>query len=121
MLSLEEVLSDFKMYAKYKDRENVAVNSRSENGETPLHWMATLGNHQAIKILMDSGAEINEQDVDGLTPMHAAVLSRQLTAVIELRILGADPSIKDNQGRSALDLAMTNGYIPVMKYLSNPD
>lgn len=44
-------------------------------------------------------ADINAQDGRGRTPLHHAVINRQPATVQQLLAQGANPEIKDNQGR----------------------
>lgn len=40
---------------------------------TPLHWAAEQGNVQAIRILLDHGADLHAQQLSGATALHPAV------------------------------------------------
>jgi len=42
------------------------------DGWTPLHWAALCGSSQAIRLLLDNGANVNKPADDGWTPLHAA-------------------------------------------------
>ena len=48
------------------------INSKRENGFTPLHWTAFKGHLDATKLLIDSGAEVNSRDAAGMTPLKHA-------------------------------------------------
>src|SRR5512144_732586 len=96
MLTLEEVLADAAMAPGFEDAENIGVNSRGAEGQTPLRWMATLGDAAGIRLLLDAGASIDAADNDGNTPLHEAVLCRQTAAARELIDHGADLLLKNN-------------------------
>jgi hypothetical protein len=74
-------------------------NAKAENGETPLHYVASVS---LAKTLLDAGAQINEQDEQGETPLLiAACVNLELAALLLAR--GADPDIADREGTTARD------------------
>ena len=56
------------------------------------------------KILLKHGAKPNVQDKDGNTPMHHAVLAKNIAMVRLLDDYDADARIKNNAQMSAIDL-----------------
>ncbi|KAK6177454.1 hypothetical protein SNE40_015550 [Patella caerulea] len=77
------------------------INSRDENGLTPLHYAVREENLCALGTLLDLQAEshtnlINTQDKEGLTPLHYAVEKGNIEMVRELLHRGADVSIEEN-------------------------
>lgn len=62
MLALDEVLSDFRVYSGYSDDTEVTVDSRGNHGDSPLHWMSTLGDQYGIQLLVAAGANVNAMD-----------------------------------------------------------
>lgn len=116
MLTLNEVLSDFKDYAGLDEKFPVTVNSKGKDGKTPLHWMAILGDHKAIAILVKAGASVNEVDDAGGAPIHEAVFNRQATAVNELILSGADLTIKNNAGLTPKEIAYSDGFQPLVEF-----
>ena len=61
--------------------------------------------HKKITILIDAETNIDAQDECGKTPLHYAVIYRQPQAVKLLIKRGANIFLKDDKGRTALDLA----------------
>jgi uncharacterized protein len=57
------------------------------------------------RILIECGAELNGAQAGGVTALHHAVNRCSLKLVQTLIEAGADPFLKDDQGRSASDLA----------------
>lgn len=114
MLSLNEVLSDFRDYADLHEDEVVTVDSRGQDGKTPLHWMAILGDHQGIAILVKAGAVINTVDAMGSAAVHDAVINRQTTAVKKLIAFNADLSIKNSFGQTPMDISRSDGFQPII-------
>ena len=112
-LTLLHVASAFgqeELVAFLLDR-NARVNINAENSsrETPLH-LATLyrDDETAARIvdrLIANGAELNAPQKGGQTALHHAV-ARGSKAIVETLILaGADPMLKDEMGRSPMDLS----------------
>lgn len=93
------------------------MNSRGITGQTPLHWMATLGDVSGARLLLDAGAELNAADDSGNTPLHEAVRSRQHLLVQLLISRGADVGRTNSLSQSARDLAEVEGYAPTQEVL----
>jgi palmitoyltransferase len=71
---------------------------RDSKGGTPLHWAAYYGCEQATNYLLSfKEIAINSQDLDGLTPLHLAVLSGNSRVVKRLLVKGSDKKIKDRK------------------------
>jgi ankyrin repeat protein len=88
-------------------RGGADVNVRIPDGTTPLHHASarnTDPESRAIRILVKHGAKINAQDHLGSTPLHAAIDRTLPTAAMTLLDLGADPMIRDREGRTPLQL-----------------
>lgn len=79
------------------------VHRRDESGRTPLHYAARVG-AQAVEMLLLAGASVNAQADNGRTPLHVAVERGSVSAAEALLRAGADASIRDSQGRSAVEL-----------------
>jgi hypothetical protein len=55
-------------------------------------------------MLVDGGADVNMQrQSDGYTPLHIATYKGSTCMVRQLLKLGADPSIRDQSGKTSLD------------------
>ncbi|NJM21116.1 MAG: hypothetical protein HC836_20885 [Richelia sp. RM2_1_2] len=81
------------------------VNLQDVEGKTPLYDV----NLEVAQLLVAANADLNIQDKLGRTPLHQAVLEEQSFFGPELVTLflskNARFDIKDNQGKTALDLA----------------
>jgi len=58
-----------------------------------------------VQLLLREGANVNQQDVNGNTPLHIAVISNTMPIVIQLIKGGADLSAGDKSRRTPLDAA----------------
>ena len=88
------------------------VDRVNKEGQTPLHIMAQ--HHMSfdyLKLLIDAGANVDARDNDGWTPLMDAVKHPQammrkgmIYGLLEL----SDTSIKNNDGKTAYDIAKEN-------------
>lgn len=77
-----------------------------KTGRTALHYAATGGFTDIIVKLYgqeDSGLDLNTQDNDRRTAMHEAAINHHPDTVKGLLKLEADQTLKDNQGKTALE------------------
>ena len=88
------------------------VDSKNTKGETPLHIMAQhRSSDDCLELLIAEGANVDAQDNDGWTPLMHAVKHPQ--AMIRKDVIrglaeSSDTSIKNNEGKTAYDLAKEN-------------
>ncbi|KAH3698702.1 uncharacterized protein LOC127862386 [Dreissena polymorpha] len=97
------------------------VNAEDENRATPLHYaMARSGNIDTsfMEALIESGADVNKQNVFGQTPLAIACkqhqfMSNEITVLLKA---GADPLIQANDGNTALHVLFfgTNLFQPTL-------
>ena len=74
---------------------------RSPEGDSCLHYAAMRGDDLATKLLLELGADPNQQGDLGMTAMHYASAKGHTSVVDALLEAGADPTILDEFGRSA--------------------
>jgi len=63
---------------------------------------------EMIECLLEAGAEIDAQDMNGATPLHRAVRTRCAAAVQCLLKAGCDPLVKNRPGSTPFHLAVQN-------------
>jgi ankyrin repeat protein len=91
-----------------------------QTGWSLLHTAVEHGMKESIRVLAKAGADINALNDGGQTPLHLAVdaqtdAAEQIGALPDLSTirllleLGADRSIRDNDGRTASDWAADAG------------
>ena len=74
---------------------------------TPLHCAVSCSKVDAVRELLQLGADVNARDLDGRTPLMFAVLSMEHSVPFVFEILKAKPDLRlrDGKGETALDLA----------------
>lgn len=87
----------------------------------PLHAAVASSNASArlanTQLLLDAGAAVNERQSGGFTPLMAAAQNGDADLLRLLLAHGADPSIRDDQGRSAADIALSAGHTEIAAQL----
>lgn len=74
-------------------------------GWAPLHYAATSGHLEVMRLLLDEHAYIDAASSNGTTPLMMAALYGTPTAVKLLLEGGADPLLKNEQALTAIDFA----------------
>jgi hypothetical protein len=81
-------------------------NVKTNHGQTPLHVAKESG---VAESLLSGGADVNAQDsVLGFTPLHSAVVSRNLHIVDLLLQKAANVDARDNDGMTPLHRTVVN-------------
>jgi len=102
--------------AKVLIEHGADVNARNHQGLTPLHMATTLGEVDVTKVLLENGADPNVT-LQSLTPLHVAAFAGYPDIVELLLKHGADPSIRDSDGKTALDFARESNRKDVVKII----
>jgi ankyrin repeat protein len=77
----------------------------NKHGWTALHYAATIGNDEIVKILLDESAYIDAESPNGTTPLMMAARGGHVSTVKLLLDEGADATLKNGIGMTALDFA----------------
>ncbi|MCP5509935.1 MAG: ankyrin repeat domain-containing protein [Chlamydiales bacterium] len=83
----------------------VDVNFGITDGLTPLHLAAENGYADMVTTLLANGAKVDEQSPEKYTPLHVAAYLGKVAVVKVLLDYRAGPSIVNDEGQTALDLA----------------
>ena len=88
------------------------VNERTDAGMTALHFACFDNNKEAVKILIESGADVNAISDDTITPLIiASGVSKDSDIINYLLEAGVDVKFVDKHGNTARDYAKENTYI----------
>lgn len=75
------------------------INQKDDYGFTVLHGLAAEENYEIFQFLIDNGANVNEKNDSGITPLHLSAWPE----VVELLVKnGADLEAKSNTGDTPL-------------------
>ena len=90
------------------------INAQNRAGSTPLHWACDLGNRDAVRFLLEHGADTTLATTEfGFTPLHCAVRQGHLDVVASLLRAKAPKDAKAQDGSTAFELAQKNGHIAI--------
>ena len=81
----------------------------NKTGWTPLHYAATSAHLEIIDLLLENHAYIDAESPNGTTPLMMAAQYGSPAAVKLLLESGADASLKNQRGLSAVDFAHLGG------------
>lgn len=82
------------------------IDAVDENGRTALLFVSGLGSEPCVRLLAESGADLNHRDNSGgLTALHMAAGYVKPGVAKILVDFGADPEIGDDKGKTPLELA----------------
>src|SRR5262249_19284223 len=86
---------------------------------TALHLAVTTQQPEAVKLHLDAGANVNAQDVRGMTPLMLAIGTDRADPRIVKMLLdkGADPKIQSKAGETAPDWARKQRHPEISKML----
>jgi ankyrin repeat protein len=102
-------------------RDAAAINSRSKDGFTALHFACFFGQPEAARLLIESGAAVDAVAANPtqVTPLHSAASSRNLEAARLLLEHGAPGIVNARQqgGWVPLHAAAQNGDRPMVELL----
>jgi ankyrin repeat protein len=107
------------LLATFLEQENVTLDSINKKGHTALSIAVINNNREAASLLIERDCKLNERDGQGSTPLMIASYQGFLDIVIDLISAGAEHSLMNHNGKSALDLAYQKGHDKIVKFLKS--
>ena len=104
--------------------KGVDVNTKREDGSTPLHGAAEGGHGEIVELLITAGADLHATTVPmlgggGWIPLHSAARQGH-RGIVELLIeMGTDVNTRDSAGKSTLHDAVLEGHKGIVELLIN--
>ncbi len=96
---------------------SINLNRRNQDSFSPLLIASRNGHTEAVKTLIEAGADINYADIDGLTPLRYAVLFNHYDTAVYLLSQGADSNISDRYKWTPLLSAVINDNTAMTRLL----
>ncbi|MBI3897503.1 MAG: ankyrin repeat domain-containing protein [Gammaproteobacteria bacterium] len=116
-VTLKSVLAKIQEVTEFLGTELTDVNQRGIFGNTPLKVATVWGDPQAVRVLIEAGADVNAKVEDGYTPLHHAIAQGH-SAVARLLIdNGARADMSNNDGQTPLDFAYKYGQREIAELL----
>jgi ankyrin repeat protein len=104
--------------AKYLISKGADVLVISQSGYTALHAASASGNPQVVELVISSNIDVNAKAKDGVTPLRLAAQANDITDIAASLINhGADVNIPDQDGRTALNWAVTMHHTKTVELL----
>ena len=94
--SFSAVLAALALLASCGPRAGGAVDTRYPPAPGGLVVAAQYGDNEVVRWFLEQGADVNGQDQDGNTTLHAAVDAREELTVKLLLGFGADPNVQNH-------------------------
>lgn len=102
---------------------DVAARTTNALENQPLHAAVAAGDAESrlasTKLLLDSGSPVNERQSGGFTALMSAAQNGDRELLEALLARGADPTLRDDEGRSAADHATASGHQELAKVLEH--
>ena len=116
MESLANILKRIEDVADFAGVKVVDANTPGLFQTSPLHVAAIWGDCEAIQLLANAGARINQRGEHGFTPLMEAVAQNHPEAVQLLVSLGAQP-LRNDDGQLPSEYAQLGGREALATYL----
>ena len=112
-------VSDYNDENKIGPRSNKWIDAQDNMGYTALMKASVRGKVNAVKRLIDFGANIHIQKQNGDTALHLACRQRQREIVQMLLDHGANAILGNERGETPITIATQNGYEKLSRMLCN--
>jgi ankyrin repeat protein len=105
--------------ARFLVENGADINAVGMHGDTSLHIAVARGQAEVVRLLLGKGADCNvtREGRDGGTPLQIAAHFGYADIVKLLISKGANANTKDNDGNTALDIAIRKGNTEIVEVL----
>ncbi|PFX12763.1 serine/threonine-protein phosphatase 6 regulatory ankyrin repeat subunit B-like [Stylophora pistillata] len=95
------------------------INSKDNDGNSPLRIATTSGKREAVQFLLDAGADlsVNMKNRFDTSLLHAAAKGGDVEIIKTMLSRGLDANSKDSDGRTPLMIAELNGKTEAVAFL----
>uniref|UniRef100_A0A8C8CIQ3 Poly [ADP-ribose] polymerase n=1 Tax=Oncorhynchus tshawytscha TaxID=74940 RepID=A0A8C8CIQ3_ONCTS len=107
--------------AEYLLEHGADVNAQDKGGLIPLHNAASYGHVDIAALLIKFNTCVNATDKWAFTPLHEAAQKGRTQLCALLLAHGADPTMKNQEGQTALDLATADDIRALLMDAMPPD
>jgi ankyrin repeat protein len=90
----------------------------NRTGWTPLHYAAAIGNNDIVRLLLDKSAYIDAESPNRTTPIMMAARDGHILTVKLLLDEGADATLKNDLGMTAIDFARKHNHMDIAEGLT---
>lgn len=97
---------------------NVTTAAKNPLKVQALHAAVAGRNLEIVKAVLDAGADSNAQQQAGFRPMHEAGTNANRQLAELLLAHGADPTLPNDDGKSAIDVAREKGHAEFADWLA---
>jgi ankyrin repeat protein len=101
-------------------QEEIGINNSDENGETPLFLAIRANNVNAVRCLLEKGADPTRRNNNGLTPFQVATIQPEDNVdILDLLLANDKVDINDGgkSGYTLLHLAMATSDVTTVRFL----
>lgn len=88
-----------------------------DTGRTPIYHAIKCGNADVALTLARAGGDINIPEFLGWNPLMCAVSDQRVKLATDLLLAGSDVNVRNEEGDSALDMAVKAGNLSMIKVL----
>ena len=89
-------------------QKKVKLNSKNNDGCTPLMYAASVGHLDILKYLIENGCPLEDENIDKFTALHWAAYIGNKDTVKTLLHFGANTKALNVDGKRPIDLAETS-------------